>query len=287
MRSNHLQNAGIFLSFHYGLLKENGRDDTPPVPKKQLTTVLTQESCSRHLIVYTNLLLNVKRGIPTYRSLTFIMTQKFLTYHLKLLFAAHHYVFNSKDPKDIAKVLKVKKGKVQWWMRSYEWIEAVSYWSGSRPNNGEDFKLAEQLWAEMIENSDDLSAIDFPDKPFKSPHTGNPKVYALIQSHLFCVDNLSDQQIRERLAEERKFEGTPVRYEGQRLGNLYCWWLYPNYDDSIYSRVFARINAVGDLVVGAGEDTSLVMIRHGRLTLTRRFSDDLVSIFDKRLLVCL
>ena len=89
------------------------------------------------------------------------MTQKFLTHNLKLLFAAHHFVFNSKDPKAIAKVLKVKKGKVQYWMQSYEWIEAVSYWCGSRPKNGEDFDLAEQVWTEMIEKYDDLSAIDF------------------------------------------------------------------------------------------------------------------------------
>ena len=215
------------------------------------------------------------------------MTQKFLTYHLKLLFAAHHYVFNSKDPKDIAKVLKVKKGKVQWWMQSHEWIEAVSYWSGSRPNTGEDLDLAEQVWTEMIEKYDDLSAIDFPENPFKSPHTGDPAVYALIQSHFFCVNNLSDYEIRARIAEERKFEGEPVRYEGQRLGNAYHYWIFPNWDDSLYSKVLARINAAGDLVVGSGEETCLIMIRHGRLTLTRQFSDDLVSIFDKRLLVCL
>ena len=215
------------------------------------------------------------------------MTQKFLTYHLKLLFAAHHYVFNSKDPKDIAKVLKVKKGKVQWWMQSYEWIEAITYWSGGTPSNGDDLALAEQVWTEMIEKYDDLSAIDFPENPFKSPHTGDPAVYALIQSHLFCVDNLCDDEIRARIAEERKFEGQPVRYEGQRLENAYHYWLYPNWGEGIFSKALARINAAGDLVVGTGEDTSLVMIRHGRFTLTRQFSDDLVSIFDKRLLVCL
>jgi len=215
------------------------------------------------------------------------MDQKFLTHNLKLLFAAHHYVFNSKDPKAIAKVLKVKKGKVQWWMQSYEWIEAVSYWSGSRPATGGDLALAEQVWTEMIEKYDDLSAIDLPVNPFKSPHTGDSAVYALIQSHLFCADNLCDDEIRARVAEERKFEGEPVRYEGQRLGNTYHYWIFPNWDEGLYSKAFARINAAGDLVVGSGEDTCLVMIRHGRLTLTRQFFDDLVSIFDKRLLVCL
>ena len=215
------------------------------------------------------------------------MTPKFLTHNLKLLFAAHHYVFNSKDPKAIAKVLNVKKSKIQHYMQSYEWIEAISYWSGSRPNNGEDLNLAEKVWTEMIEKYDDLSAIDFSENPLNSLRTGDASVYALIQSHLFCVDNLCDAQIQARLAEEREHEGEPVRYEGQRLGNLYHWWLYPNYDDGIFSKVFARINAAGDLVVGSDEDTCLVIIRHGRLTITRQVSDDLASIFDERLLVCL
>ena len=83
-------------------------------------------------------------------------------------------------------------------------LKPLSYWSGSRPKNGEDFDLAEQVWTEMIEKYDDLSTIDFPDKPFKSPHTGDSGVYALIQSHLFCVDNLCSEQIRARLAEERE-----------------------------------------------------------------------------------
>ena len=57
--------------------------------------------------------------------------------------------------------------------------------------------------------------------------------------------------------------------------------------DGVYSKVFARVNVVGDLVIGTGEDTSLVCIRHGRLTLMRQVSDDVVSTSDKRLLVCL
>ena len=216
------------------------------------------------------------------------MTPKFLTHNLKLLFAAHHYVFNSKDPKDIAKVLKVKKSKVQYWMQSYEWLEAVSYWSGSRPNDGGDLAFAEQVWTEMIEKYDDLSAIDFPNKPFKIPHTGDPTLYALIQSHLFCVDNLCDAQIYARLAEEREYEGEPVRYEGEpRLGNLYHWWLFPNWDEGVFSKARARINAAGDLVIGSGEDTCLVIIRHGRLTITNQPADDVANVHDERLLVCL
>ena len=89
------------------------------------------------------------------------------------------------------------------------------------------------------------------------------------------------------LAEERKFESPPLRYGGQELGNLYRWWLYANYDDGIFSKVLARVNVAGDLVIGTGEDTSLVIIRHGRLTLTRQVSDDVANVSDRRLLVCL
>ena len=51
--------------------------------------------------------------------------------------------------------------------------------------------------------------------------------------------------------------------------------------------LLARANVAGDLVIGTGDDTSLVCIRHGRLTITRQVSDDVVSTSDKRLLVCL
>ena len=104
----------------------------------------------------------------------------------------------------------------------------------------------------------------------------------LINSHLFCVDNLSEAGMREHLSRD----GTPVQYDGQYIRG-YHWSAYPNAAEGLYSRVLARANVVGDLVVGTGEDSNLVIIQHGRLTLTRQFSDDLVSIFDKRLLVWL
>ena len=214
------------------------------------------------------------------------MPRKFLTQNLKMLFAAHHFIFKSKDPKVIADVLNLKHSKIQHWMQSYEWIEAVSYWRGNPTPIQGDLGLAENLWAEMVQNSEDLNPVDYPEKSIDSP-PDNPDVYALIQSHLFCVDNLCDNEIRARLAEERQFESNPVRYEGQALENAYRWWVYPNYDDGIYSTVLARVNVAGDLVVGTGDETSLVIIRHGRLTITRQVSDDVVSTSDKRLLVCL
>ena len=114
----------------------------------------------------------------------------------------------------------------------------------------------------------------------------DPEAYTLIHSHLFCVDNLCRDEMRARLAEEGKFESNPVRYQNQHVTG-YRWWLYPNFSDGIYSKVLARINAVGDLVISTGEDTCLVIIRHGRLTITRKTADDVVSASDDRILVCL
>ena len=49
---------------------------------------------------------------------------------------------------------------------------------------------------------------------------------------------------------ERKFEGNPVRYEGKpRLGNLYYYGFIRTMTIPPTQKVFARINAVGDLVV--------------------------------------
>ena len=139
----------------------------------------------------------------------------------------------------------------------------------------------------MIENTDDFSAIDFPEKPFESPHIGDPAVYALIQSHLFCVDGFCDEQVRARLSEEYEHESSPGKFEGQPLENIYHWWIFPNFNDGIFSKCFARANSVGNLVIGSGKEMCLVTIRHGRLTITRQVSDDAANVSDGRLLVCL
>ena len=104
----------------------------------------------------------------------------------------------------------------------------------------------------------------------------------LINSHLFCVDNLSDTEIREQLTRD----GNPVGYEGQHILG-YHWFAYPNAAEGLYSKVFARVNMFGDLVVGSGEETCLVCIKHGRFSVTRQVGNDVVSVHDKRLLVCL
>ena len=104
----------------------------------------------------------------------------------------------------------------------------------------------------------------------------------LIHSHLFCVDNLTDAEIRECLIKD----GPPVGYEGQHILG-YHWFAYPNAVEGLYSKVLARVNMFGDLVVGRGEETCLVIIRHGRLSVTRQVCDDVANVHDKQLLVCL
>ena len=109
-------------------------------------------------------------------------------------------------------------------------------------------------------------------------------------SHLiskpFVVRVLYVPQVSVRVAAEYLRGFHPVRYENQHLRG-YHWWLYPNYDDGIYSKVYARVNVFGDLVCGTGGATRLVCIEGGRLTLSQSVSDDAVSASDERLLVCL
>ena len=219
----------------------------------------------------------------TYGGLAFFMTRKTLTKNLKMLFAAHHFVFNSQEIADIAAVINLAPKRVEKLMQSDEWIETVAYWKGNPRTKEGDLGLAEHVWAEIIANCEDLSVFEYPDKPFKCAPTGDPAVYSILNSHLFCVDNLSDSDMRQRLSKD---DGSHMRYDGQHMLG-YHWFAYPNEAEGLYSKVFARVNVVGNLVVGRGEDTSLVCIKHGRLSLTRQVCDDVVSIHDQRLLVCL
>jgi len=102
-----------------------------------------------------------------------------------------------------------------------------------------------------------------------------------------CIaEELHVSQIHLRIKAERQRGFRPVQYENQYLRG-YHWWLFPNYIDGIYSKVYARINIAGDLVVGTGKSTRLVCIENGRLTLSPFISDNAVSASDTRLLVCL
>ena len=210
------------------------------------------------------------------------MERKKLTKILKTVFGAHHFVFGSKDVTDIAAVINVSPEHLQELMWSGYWDEALRYWYGNHKPIG-DLQFVERLWTEMVEKGEHIDLIDYPDKPIAVPKSeGDPSLYPLIHSHLFCIDNLSDAEVRKCIF----WDNNPVRYEGQYMLG-YHWFAYPNATDGIYSKVFARVNVVGDLVVGDGEDTSLVCIRHGRLTLTRRVADDIANVSDERLLVCL
>ena len=110
----------------------------------------------------------------------------------------------------------------------------------------------------------------------------NQDLRTLIHSHLFCVDNLSDADIRNHLTRD----DNPVGYDGQHILG-YHYFAYPNAAEGLYSKVLARVNMFGDLVIGSGEETCLVIIRHGRLSITRQVCDDIANVHDKRLLVCM
>lgn len=80
---------------------------------------------------------------------------------VKILFAAHHYTYISKDVDEIAKVVRVKKRTLEGWITSPAWYEALMLW-GYSPDIG-DLRVAERVWRLMIDCGHDLMPIDFPD----------------------------------------------------------------------------------------------------------------------------
>ena len=80
---------------------------------------------------------------------------------LKILFAAHHYTYISKDPDEIANVVRIKRKTLDGWMASPAWYEALMLW-GYSPDIG-DMKVAERVWSLMIECGHDLFPINFPE----------------------------------------------------------------------------------------------------------------------------
>ena len=169
------------------------------------------------------------------------MTRKTLTKNLKMLFAAHHYVFKSKDIEAIADVVNVKPNKIEDFMRSDEWIEDITYWKGNPPPIEGDIKLAAHVWLQMVTFDEHLFPSEYPDATFTNgrvhsePPAESVKNNALemrqykpndLIAQPFVIDRLSNEQIVSRIAEERAFGYTPVKYERQRLKGYY-WWLYP------------------------------------------------------------
>ena len=182
---------------------------------------------------------------------------------------------------EIAHVINTEPDALKRWMSRPSWDDSLEYWR--ELSLKKDLKLAEKVWVKMIDNDEHINPVEYAEKSFDAP-PGDPDVYALIESHLFCADNLTDSQMLERIAETIEYDGEPIRYEGQPLENAYHFWVYPNWTDGIFSTTFARANIFGDLVVSELDHTCLVCIKHGRLSLTRQVSNDVVSVNDPRLL---
>ena len=213
------------------------------------------------------------------------MTRKKLTKLLKTIWGAHHFVVFSRDPDDIAAVVNLSPQHLEKLMKSPFWKEAVSYWCGN-PTCGDgyvgDLGFAQHIWIEMVEKGEHLNLVEYPDIPIKcAKGQGDPALYPLIQSHLFCIDNLSKGDLRIC----REYDNNPVHFEGQEIRG-YHWFAYSNKADGIYSKVLARVNAVGFLVIDYNEETFLVCIQNGKFTISREVSDDVVSVSDERLRLC-
>ena len=88
------------------------------------------------------------------------MKRELLIENLKILFAAHHYVYISKDLDEIARIVRVKRKKLDIWMTTSAWGDALRLWGYIQ--NG-DFAVIERIWTVMIQNGDDLFPIEFPD----------------------------------------------------------------------------------------------------------------------------
>ena len=101
-------------------------------------------------------------GFPQWKGLAFLMNaDRELKKLIKLLFAAHHYIYISKDVDEIARIIRVKKKTLEDWMTSPAWSEALMLW-GYSPDLG-DLRVAENVWKLMIESGHHLKPIDFPD----------------------------------------------------------------------------------------------------------------------------
>ena len=88
------------------------------------------------------------------------MNREILIENLKILFAAHHFVYISQDVDEIAKIVRVKRKKLDKWMTSSAWADALSLWGYTLHG---DFDVIQRIWTVMIENGHDLFPIDFPD----------------------------------------------------------------------------------------------------------------------------
>ena len=98
--------------------------------------------------------------------------------------------------------------------------------------------------------------------------------HALIESHLFCVDNLCDDEIRAHLAEERQFESNPVRYEGQAPMKMLTIGGSIRTMLTAFTRQCWRESMLSAISLSAPvKKCVLCVTRHSRLTITRQVSD--------------
>ena len=202
---------------------------------------------------------------------------------LKATFAAHHFLFKSENIEDIAELLNLSVTQVESIINSPYFEQALYVWG--KPFEIGDLKIAKLLWETLIENDEHVFSVEYPEEPFVFDEEQEPR--RPILPNTFVATRLSDDQIRERLAEYQEFEGEIVRYDDFEIRG-YHFWVYANFSDSIFSSVYAKMNVTTHLVVDVDDDVYLVAITDGKLTLTQdATNDDIILATDERLRVCL
>lgn len=73
-----------------------------------------------------------------------MLSKKTLTKCLKTIWAAHHFVYNSKNVADIAAVFNISPERVVKLMNSPYWDQALHFWNYTPPTG--DLNLAQKLW---------------------------------------------------------------------------------------------------------------------------------------------
>ena len=63
------------------------------------------------------------------------------------------------------------------------------------------------------------------------------------------------------------------------------WWIYPNAKEGKFSKIQARVNGAGYLIVGGDNDTKIVCIENGVLTLSNNGCRSAVRFDDPRMFV--
>lgn len=91
---------------------------------------------------------------------------------------------------------------------THPYNDALLFW-GYKQNVG-DLKLVKALWEEMIENGEHITPIEYIDVPIDIP---NPDDLFPLEHHVFCAENLSEEEIEQHVEEDLNNENNSVLHD--------------------------------------------------------------------------